>query len=111
MNCFKVARSLGKTVQELLETITYSELIEWFIFFELDPPIENRTEISSAIVASTIANINRQKNSKVYGLEDFIPKYQSEKKEFKSVSWQENLKKIELLNELFHGKDERSENL
>lgn len=43
-------------------------------FSQLEPFGSEADYIGHAIVASTIANVNRGKNKKAYSIEDFMPK-------------------------------------
>lgn len=36
MFCFRLALALGKTVEELLDSISYEELIEWAAYLNLE---------------------------------------------------------------------------
>ena len=61
------------TVRELLSRIDSKELTEWAAFYSIDPFGNVRSDIQSGIVASTIANCNRTKNSKTFKPIDFMP--------------------------------------
>ena len=61
------------------------ELAEWEAFYLLEPFGEYQTNYAAGVVASTIANIYRKKNSKLFTPDDFMPKrglvYESPKKQ------------------------------
>jgi len=61
--------------------------------------------MSRAVIASTIANVNRKKHTAAYKPKDFMPKYGRQPVQ----GWQEQLNLIEMLNQALGGADERSE--
>lgn len=73
--------ALGRTVSELDNTLTSSELSYWMAFYNLKPFGADRDNIHSAIIAATIANVNRGKNQQLFEAEDFMLKNEIEKKE------------------------------
>ena len=86
-----MALALGRTVQELLETLDYDELLEWHEYYCLEPFGEIRADLRMANLCALTANINRdsKKRPQPYGLEQFMlfkeeqPK--KEEKEFVSA--------------------------
>jgi hypothetical protein len=68
------------TVAELLGRISSRELTEWMAFGQLEPFGRRAEYTGHAVVASTIANVNRGKDQEPYEIEDFIPK-RAKKKE------------------------------
>lgn len=76
------------TVAEMLGRISSRELSEWMAFYELEPFGDERADLRSGIVASTIANVNRAKGGKEYSFRDFMPKFEGGEggKEPKSAS-------------------------
>lgn len=62
------------TVAELLDNISSKELSEWQAFFNLEPFGYEVNMLGHAVTASTIANVNRKKGSKMVTPQDFIPK-------------------------------------
>lgn len=64
---------MGRTVQELKETMSGAELTEWVAFDSLEPIGEPRADIRSAIVATTIANCHRDHRKPPFVLSDFMP--------------------------------------
>jgi len=62
------------TVEELLNRISSKELSEWIAFYSIEPFGEDREDLRMGILASTIANSNRGKNTKPFTPQDFIPK-------------------------------------
>lgn len=49
-------------------------------YFQFEPWGEERADLRSGIVASTIANVNRGKNTPAFKPEDFMPKYEEAEK-------------------------------
>lgn len=82
------------------------EFAEWAQFYELEPWGEERADIRSGIVASTIANANRdaKKRKKPFTVEDFMPRFgQPARPAKRQQTWQEQLAIVEMLNEAFGG--------
>ena len=63
------------TVGELLRKLPSSEFNEWFAYSDLEPFGEERADLRSGIVASTIASIYRKKGSRQPKPQDFMPKF------------------------------------
>lgn len=65
---------LGRTVRELLDTMSYPELTQWAEFMQIDPEPEWRADVRAAQICSTLANINRddKKRPEPYGILDFM---------------------------------------
>ena len=51
------------------------ELTEWMAFDLVEPFGDRRGDIQAAVVASTIANVNRGKSTRPYEVQDFIIDY------------------------------------
>jgi hypothetical protein len=64
---------------EMLSRISSAELSEWIAFANLEPFGTEIGFLGHAIVASTIANVNRGKNKKTYKPEDFMPQFESKR--------------------------------
>jgi hypothetical protein len=64
------------TVRELLARIDGRELSEWMAYFNMEPWGTEVEDWRAGMVASVIANVNRdpKKRNKPYEAEDFIPK-------------------------------------
>jgi len=77
-------------------------------YSQLEPFGEERADLRSGIVSSTIANANRdpKKKRKAFRPQDFMPSFE-EVKEEKQSSWQSMLSTVEMLNTAFGGKDLR----
>jgi len=78
---FKLALALGRTVQELDNTMTSTELSYWLAFYGLHPFGSERDNIHSAVIAATVANTSRSRSQPPYSAEDFMIKTQDEKRE------------------------------
>lgn len=48
-------------------------------YYKLEPFGESRADLRSGIIASTIANVNRQKGGPTYKAQDFMPYLEPEK--------------------------------
>ena len=73
--------ALGMTVRELLARIDSHELSEWIEYYKTDPFGNARSDLQSGIVAATIANVNRGKNTQSYQPSDFMPLQEKPKQE------------------------------
>ncbi|MCP5018060.1 MAG: DUF4035 domain-containing protein [Ketobacter sp.] len=78
---FKLALALGRTVQELDQTLTSTELTYWIAYDHLYPFGSARDNIHAAMIAATIANANRGKNQPPITVDDFMLKSQAEKRQ------------------------------
>jgi|GEM_PF-1817983 len=66
--------ALGRTVGELEAQMADSEFLEWMAFDNISPFGEKGSYWRSGLIASTLANINRDpKKSEAFKPEDFIP--------------------------------------
>lgn len=71
---FRLAALLARSVGELLDTVSYPELLEWADFYGLEPWGEWRADVRTAQVVQTLANINRdsKQHPEPYALSDFM---------------------------------------
>ena len=92
------------TVGRLLEEISSQELTEWQAFYNLEPFGEERADLRSAIVASTVANVNRNRKSKPVPLEAFLPRFEQETEDDRNARL---MAKMEMVNALIGGTDMR----
>lgn len=61
------------TVAELLSRMSSAELTEWMAFEKVEGPIgPARGDVQAAVVAMTVANVNRGKR-RPFKLSDFVP--------------------------------------
>jgi hypothetical protein len=61
------------TVEELHNRMSLGEFRRWAMFLSEEPTVGERIDLVGGIIASTLANINRGKTSKVYVPTDFMP--------------------------------------
>ena len=76
-----LALALGMTVRELLARIDSHELGEWMEYYKSDPFGTARSDLHAGIIAATIANVNRGKNTQSYQPSDFMPLQEKPKQE------------------------------
>jgi len=62
-------------VEEMLHKIPAWKLSRWVAFLNIDPQGEQRADLRAGIIASTIANVNRGKNTKPFVAKDFMPDF------------------------------------
>ena len=69
-------------MREMLSRIDSRELAEWAAYFELEPWGTEVEDWRAGLIASTVANVNRdpKKQKKPYEVSDFMPKRVPEKK-------------------------------
>lgn len=96
-------------VRELLARTDSRELAEWMAYAQLEPFGEEREDLRAGIVASTIANANRdpKKRKKPFAPEDFIPDFAGAWRRARQPQWMRLLSLVETLNAGFGGKDLR----
>jgi len=93
-------------VEGILKGMSSRLLSEWMAFYDvegMEPWGEARADLRAGIVASVIANVNRdpKRRSRPYRPEDFMPRRRERK------TGKEMLKIVEMLNAMFGGKDLR----
>lgn len=66
--------ALGRTVDELLDSISYDELLQWGEYYSVEPFGEWPANVRAAQHASIVANINRdpKKRTEPFTLKDFM---------------------------------------
>lgn len=60
----------------MLAEMTSAQFAEWMAYSRLEPWGEERDDLRTGIVASTMANINRGKSRKPYKPTDFMPSFE-----------------------------------
>ena len=61
------------SVRQLLQTMDSKEISEWAAYYSLEPFGYFRSaDLPASIIASTLANCNRAKNSKTFTPKDFM---------------------------------------
>ena len=63
---------MGCTVAELLERLDAYELLEWQIFYALDPFDETRADRRAARIAQVMYNVHRGPNTPAMHLDAFL---------------------------------------
>ena len=93
------------TVSEMLARMSSRELTEWMAYFTIEPWGEERADLRAGIVASVIANVNRdpRKRPRPYRPEDFMPRFGAPRRQ----SWQEQLRIAEIITAAMGGEDRR----
>ncbi|MEV0843607.1 hypothetical protein AB0I55_29190 [Actinocatenispora sera] len=72
---FRLAAHLGMTVAELLARISSRELAEWRAYEAVAGPLDGpRADVLAALIASTIANVNRGRRTP-YTAAQFVPRW------------------------------------
>lgn len=61
--------------------MTSLQFSEWLAYSRLEPWGEERDDLRTGIVASTIANVNRGKGQKARNPQDFMPDFEPETEE------------------------------
>jgi hypothetical protein len=99
----------GRTVAEWQQTMSSREFSEWMAYSSNWPFGEYPAYLRAGIVASTIANANRdpKKRKKPFSPVDFMPNFDQPQKEKKSPA--QLLQIVEMLNAGFGGKDLRKQ--
>ena len=91
---------MGKTLKQLYKEIDSSELSEWEAYYIIEPWGEQKADVRTGIIASTIANVNRGKNAKAFTYNDFILK---SKLEFEHNARQRKKQSSEQLSSVLMG--------
>lgn len=92
--------ALGKTLKQLYAEVDSAELTEWQAYYGLEPWGEPKEDIKTGIIASTITNVNRGKNTKAFSHEDFILK---SKLELEHAARQKKKQSPKQLGEILRG--------
>lgn len=93
-----------------LEHISSHEIAEWIAFYSIEPFGSVRGDLQAGIVASTVANVNRDpaKRSEPFSPLDFMPKWDEvTEPEKPRQTWEQQLAMAEALNAAFGGQDLR----
>lgn len=94
-------------VGELLGRISSRELTEWMAFFSLEPWGTEVEDWRAGLIASTIANVNRdpKKRRKPYEPEDFMP--HRGRRPAEEQSWEEQARILEMWARMLQARDGR----
>jgi hypothetical protein len=73
---------LGRTVEELLETLSATELADWAAFYAIEPWGSEAAFLRTGIVTALIANTNRDSKRKPepFVPSDFMPDFTGKRK-------------------------------
>ena len=83
-----------------------TEFVDWKTFYLLEPFGTAREDERAGVVAATVANVFRKKNTAPHKPSSFFPPYLKRKN---TNTWQEQLELVEALNQMLGGKDIRAE--
>lgn len=74
MFIFTLALALGRTVEELLDTVSYEELLRWGELNAISPIGEWRADVRSAQIVAMMANINRdtKRHPEPFQIKEFL---------------------------------------
>ena len=73
---FRLALALGMTVRQLETQIESSELLEWMVFFGLEPWGSVREDYRAGLITATLVNVNGgKKGGKPAQPDDFFTLY------------------------------------
>lgn len=62
-------------VREAQQRIDSREYAEWIAYDQIEPIGPERGDLQAAIVASTIANVNRSSRSRAFTPDQFMPRF------------------------------------
>jgi len=95
-------------VDRLLAELSTREFDEWLAYYQIEPWGEERGDVRAGIIASTIANVNRnpKQRRKPYSPKDFMPVYDKPPK--RQQSTEEMLRMAEMITAAMGGQDLRA---
>lgn len=104
---FRLALALGMTVEELGQRMSSRELSEWMAFFSLEPWGCEVEDWRFAMLASVIANVNRdpKKHRKPFEPRDFLPQRDKVAVQQEEQTWEEQAKILEMWARMLETKD------
>lgn len=73
--------ALGRTVEELAETTSAREILDWQAYWNVEPWGAIRDNMHAGIITSMIFNANRSRNDKARSYSDFMLKDPEQVKE------------------------------
>lgn len=74
--------------------MSWSEFCEWIVFDQLEPIGDRRADLQAAIVASTIANVNRPRGHRAHSPIEFMPKFDPETPQQRAAKLHAKMKAI-----------------
>lgn len=95
----------------MLAGISSRLLSEWMLYAQVEPFGEERADLRSAIVASTVANVQRdaKQHREPYTAADFMPRFELPEEPDPEERWRRILQKVEHLNAALGGRDLRAD--
>lgn len=93
---------MGCTVRELLHKIDARELVEWGIYYELEPFGPNVNNLNAGLVASIMANVYSKKGAKTIKPEDIA--FGDFGKEMAKQTPEDHKVMVEMLAQAFNAK-------
>lgn len=95
----------------MLGCISSRLLSEWMLYAQVEPFGEERADLRSAIVASTVANVQRdpKQQREPYTAQDFMPRFEPPEEPDPEERWRRILQKVEHLNAALGGRDLRTD--
>jgi len=79
----RLALALGRTVRELLQTLTLKELQQWIQFYNIDPWGDQRADWRAGQLCALTANMWRKKSDKALTPSDFMLKAETDEERAK----------------------------
>lgn len=70
---FRLAKELGMSVRRAQAEIDSAEFGEWVAFYSIEPFGDRTADFRAGVLASTVANVNRGKDTPAFRPLDFIP--------------------------------------
>ncbi len=70
---FALALRLGRSVAELLRSLSSEELSEWMAYHRMNPIDDMRGDLQTGILASVMANAHRSPQTAAFTPADFMP--------------------------------------
>lgn len=92
---FRLALQLGRTVSELEDSLSSSELVEWMALYEMEPWGVWRDNYHHAMQCALLANVHRGKNQSAVSAADFMLKDEQERREKETAHF---LKSLDVLS-------------
>lgn len=84
---FRVARALGRSVEELEDSITYKEYAEWLAFLNMEDWRSTRQEVYLARLSHILLRVNGDKKTEFADLFLDDPYHPKEKKDKTAELW------------------------
>jgi hypothetical protein len=70
---FRLAKELGMSVRRCQQEISSAEFGEWIAFYSIEPFGDRYADLRAGVVASTVANVNRGKDTPPFSPLSLIP--------------------------------------